>query len=177
MVWQDWYHSLVGQPSGRESPQTSQYQGWFEDSRENNINAHAVIPHLCHWVTEGLLHVTSVVSIRPMVWGLFHKCFASSPKYSLEIYVVQKSHFLWAFQAETLFVCPKPCFGTRTKFQLEILTINVITGIVYFREIILESSLNVSETTPRILCTCSSNMTSNTLARTCHTCMESQIGL
>ena len=36
--------------------------------------------------------------------------------------------------------------GTRTKFQLEILTINVITGIVYFREIILESSQNVSET-------------------------------
>ena len=39
--------------------------------------------------------------------------------------------------------------STRTKFQLEILTINVITGIVYFREIILESSQNVSETTPR----------------------------
>ena len=38
--------------------------------------------------------------------------------------------------------------GTRTKFQLEFLTINVITGIVYFREIILESSRNVSETTP-----------------------------
>ena len=40
--------------------------------------------------------------------------------------------------------------GTRTKFQLENLTINVISGIVYFREIILESSRNVSETTPRI---------------------------
>ena len=39
--------------------------------------------------------------------------------------------------------------GTRTKFQLEILTRNVITGILYFREIILESSRNVSETTPR----------------------------
>ena len=44
-------------------------------------------------------------------------------------------------------VCPKP-LGTRTKFQLEILTINVITDIVYFREIILESSRNISETTP-----------------------------
>ena len=39
--------------------------------------------------------------------------------------------------------------GTRTKFQLEILTINVISDIVYFHEIILESSQNVSETTPR----------------------------
>ena len=41
--------------------------------------------------------------------------------------------------------------GTRTKFQFEIMTLNVITGIVYFREIILESSWNVSETTPRFL--------------------------
>ena len=39
--------------------------------------------------------------------------------------------------------------GTRTKFQLEILTINVISGIVYFREFVLESSRNVSEPTPR----------------------------
>ena len=38
--------------------------------------------------------------------------------------------------------------GTRTKFQLEIVTANVIYGIVYFREIILESSREVSETTP-----------------------------
>ena len=38
--------------------------------------------------------------------------------------------------------------GTGTKVQLEILTMNVIPGIVYFREIILESSPNVSETTP-----------------------------
>ena len=37
---------------------------------------------------------------------------------------------------------------TCTNFQLEILAINVISGIVYFREIILESSWNVSETTP-----------------------------
>ena len=38
--------------------------------------------------------------------------------------------------------------GTRTKFPFEILIINVISGVVYFREIILESSRNVSETTP-----------------------------
>ena len=41
--------------------------------------------------------------------------------------------------------------GTRTKFQLEILTINGTYGIVYFRKISLESSRNVSETTPRYL--------------------------
>ena len=38
--------------------------------------------------------------------------------------------------------------GTHTKFQPEILTINVISGIIYFHEIILESSPSVSETTP-----------------------------
>ena len=41
--------------------------------------------------------------------------------------------------------------GTRTRFQLEILTINGIFGIVYFREIILKSSRNISDTTPRPL--------------------------
>ena len=38
--------------------------------------------------------------------------------------------------------------GTHTKSQLEILTIKVISDIVYFREIILESLWNVSETIP-----------------------------
>ena len=38
--------------------------------------------------------------------------------------------------------------GKRTKFQLEILNTNVISGIVNFCEIILESWWNVSETTP-----------------------------
>ena len=37
--------------------------------------------------------------------------------------------------------------GTRTEFLLENLTINVYSGIVYFREIILKSSWNFSETT------------------------------
>ena len=36
--------------------------------------------------------------------------------------------------------------GTRTNFQIEILTINVISGVVYFRENILGSLRNVSET-------------------------------
>ena len=40
--------------------------------------------------------------------------------------------------------------ATRTRFQLEIITMNMFSGIVYFREIIFESSRNVSETTPRL---------------------------
>ena len=38
--------------------------------------------------------------------------------------------------------------GTRTKFQLEILKINMISGIVYFHKVTLECSRNISETTP-----------------------------
>ena len=38
--------------------------------------------------------------------------------------------------------------GTRLKFQLDILNANVIYSIVSFRKIILESSQNVSESTP-----------------------------
>ena len=29
-------------------------------------------------------------------------------------------------------MCPKPCFGHTTKFQLEILTINMISGMYIF---------------------------------------------
>ena len=49
-------------------------------------------------------------------------------------------------------MCAKShALGTHTKFQLEILNINVISGVMYFCEIILESSRNVSETTPCLL--------------------------
>ena len=47
--------------------------------------------------------------------------------------IVEKSYFLWEFQAETLYVCPNPWFRrTYKNFQLQILTINVISVIVYF---------------------------------------------
>ena len=58
---------------------------------------------------------------------------------------MQKSYFLWEFQVETLYLCTK-C----TKSQLEILNINVVSGIVYFRKIISECLRSVSETTPCI---------------------------
>ena len=62
---------------------------------------------------------------------------------------MQKSYFMWEFQAETLYVCPMPCYGARTQYQLKIVTINGISGIVYIRDYILKSSRNVSKTTPR----------------------------
>ena len=43
--------------------------------------------------------------------------------------VLLKSYFLWEFQAET-FAMRWAHVGARTKFQVEIVTINVISGIV-----------------------------------------------
>ena len=86
-------------------------------------------------------------------WGLFH-CFLSL-RCSLKICVLQKS-YLWEFQVETLYMCPKPCFGWHTamlwahiqSFSLIFSSWMWFSGIVYFCEIVFESSRNVSETTP-----------------------------
>ena len=43
------------------------------------------------------------------------------------------------------------CNFVHKHFQLEILTMNVISSIVYFQEIVLESSWNISETTSRLI--------------------------
>ena len=47
--------------------------------------------------------------IGDRVWS--QQQFASSPKHYLEICVLHKSNFVWHFQAETLYVCPKHGFG------------------------------------------------------------------
>ena len=53
------------------------------------------------------------------------------------------------FKLELCTCAQSHALGTRTKFQLEILNANVISGILcFFRMIISESSQNVSETTP-----------------------------
>ena len=66
--------------------------------------------------------------------------------FSRNFYLI-KIAFLWEFQAETVHVCPNPRFGHTYKVSA-LNSRYVISGIVYFREIILESSRNVSETTP-----------------------------
>ena len=48
-----------------------------------------------------------------------------------------------------LYVYPKPGFGHTYKVSAWNFTINMMSGIVYFRKIILENSQNISETTPR----------------------------
>ena len=46
---------------------------------------------------------------------------------------VAESYFYEDFKLKLFKMCSKPhALGTRTKFQLEVITINVIFGIVYF---------------------------------------------
>ena len=67
-------------------------------------------------------------------------------------FVCCRSHSSYEnFKLKLCMCAQSKALGTHTKFQLEILTITVICGIVYFRKIILESLWNVSETTPSSL--------------------------
>ena len=68
-------------------------------------------------------------------------------KIFLKICVLQKSYFLWEFQAETLYVCP--CFGHTYKVSAWNSHDKCYFWFVYFHEIILENSWNISETGPR----------------------------
>ena len=56
--------------------------------------------------------------------------------------------FLWEFKLNFCTCAQSMALGKRTKVKLQILTICVTFGIVFFRAIILESSQNVSKTTP-----------------------------
>ena len=75
--------------------------------------------------------------------------FASSPKKSHKNVQCQKSHLWWEWQAETLYMFPKHGFGHTYKNAAWNSHKNMISVIHKFREIILESSQNVSETSPR----------------------------
>ena len=61
------------------------------------------------------------------------------------------------------YACVPKAMGICTKFQLEILTINEISGNVDFDDIILENSRNISETTPDIVITMLRYIWANTL--------------
>ena len=86
----------------------------------------------------------------PWTKGLFHECLVSSPRHSQEFLYCR---ILTSYENLKLKLCTcsqSHALRTRTKFPLEILTINVIPGIVYFHEIILESLWNISKTTPNM---------------------------
>ena len=81
--------------------------------------------------------------------GVVSLTFRELPQDSLSKFVYCRNHTSYENFKLKLCTCAQShALGTCTKFQLEILTINLNSGIVYFRKIILRSSWNVSETTP-----------------------------
>ena len=93
------------------------------------------------WCQCGMSHWLQVLGGVSLMFGELSKIFPRN-------LWITKTYFLWEFQAKLCTRAQSMALGTCTKFQLEIRIMNVITGIVHFREIILESSQNVSETTP-----------------------------
>ena len=71
-----------------------------------------------------------------MAWGVFHQRFTFLQNILLKFVYCRNPI---SYENFKLKLCC--CAQSHTKFELEILTINVITGIVYFHKIILESSL------------------------------------
>ena len=97
---------------------------------------------ICHWsliIRVGSLHgwkPSGFINVSRGLQNILSKCVhcrnrTSFENFKLKLSACAKSHAL----------------GTRTKFQLEIVTLNEISGIVYFRENFLESSRNDCETT------------------------------
>ena len=60
----------------------------------------------------------------------------------------RNGNFLWEFQAETLYMFPKPCLGHTHKVSAWASHHECDFGVVYFREIILECPQNVGAITP-----------------------------
>ena len=77
------------------------------------------------------------------------ECFTNiSRKILSKIVYCRNWNFCEIFKLKICTYARSHALASRTKFQLGILIINVISGIVYFRQIMLESSQNVGETTP-----------------------------
>ena len=84
------------------------------------------------------------------VQGVFHLRFPSSPNF-LSKYVYYRNRTSDENFQLKIFTCDQSmALGTRTIFDLGTLIINVIFGIVYFRDLILGSSWKFSEICPYV---------------------------
>ena len=99
-----------------------------------------------------LIHVIACHYVKYNMPGAFFTNPSWALKNILSKFVYCRNHTLDENLKLKLCTCAHSmALGTHTKFQLEILTISVIPGIAYFCMIVLESSWNVSETTPSSL--------------------------
>ena len=82
---------------------------------ESTIHCDLGIPNL-YLITKGWCqpiggHVSYPLTVIRPPGGCFINVSRALQNILSNFFVLQKSHFLWAFQAETFFVCPKLCFG------------------------------------------------------------------
>ena len=96
--------------------------------------------------------VLNPISYLPNWWNTLHGtwgCFTNVSRalqkiFSRILYITKIVLFYENFKLKLCTCARSHVLGTRTEFQLEIISICVISGIVYFREIILVSWRNNS---------------------------------
>ena len=107
----------------------------WKQSRNKRVNAN----HSCQRI-----FFVPVMQFFPDAAGGCFTNVSRAPQNTLAKIYNTRNHIY----GETLYVCQSKALGIRTKFQLEILIISIICAIHKFRENFLESSRNISETTP-----------------------------
>ena len=84
-----------------------------------------------------------------MVWGCFTNVSRALQNILSKFVYCRNRTSYEGFKLKLCTCVQSHALGTCVKFQLEIPTMHVLPGIVYFRDIISESSWNVGETIPK----------------------------
>ena len=140
-----WY--ISGRGTGWCYPYSFTLQ-WHHNERDGVSNHQ---PHHC-LLNHCFRHRSKKTSMFRVTGGCFTNV-SRALQNILSKFVYRRNRTSWEnFKLKLCMCAQSHALGTHTKFRLEIRTLNVISSIVDFREIILESSRNVSETTPWPLC-------------------------
>ena len=107
--------------------------------------------HIIMWLTRPAI-LRAAQSVYNIVWtgGCSTNISRALQNNRANIYNASNHIYGENFKLKLCTFAQSHALGTRTKFQLEILIESAISAIQKFRENILESSRNVSETTPKI---------------------------
>ena len=117
-------------------------------ARLNGIAHQQVMRLLPH----GEVRDTNLAWVRP--GGCFTNVSQAPQNILAKIHTTRNHIYGENFNLKICTCAQSMALGTRTKFQLEILIRSMISAIHKFQENILESSRNVSETTPCVLNHC-----------------------
>ena len=109
-----------------------------------------------NWITEKKeLSIKFELWVKNCQWngsgGCFTNVLRALPNILLKFVYCRNRNSYENFKLKLCMCAQNHALDSCTKFQLEILTINLISGIAYFGEIILACSWNVRKTTPWIV--------------------------